>query len=215
MPTPTISRIYEIYGIAHRCIQKYMMVCRYADKEDLKHYLSKNFATLNWKPRLKILRSTISDLISIHNKRYIHRDIHSGNTLLFSNDVIRGGETHICDLGWSKKTDRSIVCGERYGVLPYIAPGVLLNKRYKKNQKYTVWVQKFAPETPDCYIQLSNRCTNANPTKRPTADKLNEFLVSDRIIPTLSQYHINATYKVGLLKQKSIDPTDLRDLCGS
>ncbi|RIB19226.1 kinase-like domain-containing protein [Gigaspora rosea] len=245
----------EIYGITCRNIHtnKYMMVGRYADKGNLRHYLSNNFATLSWKPKLEILRSIILDLISIHNEGYIHRNLHSGNILLFSNDVTRGIEAHI-DLGSSKKTDRSTICVEIYGVLPYIAPEVLLNKRCKKESDiYSLGVimseistgrlplddeshdgelmlkiinglrPKFASGTPDCYIQLSNRCMNADPTKRPTIDEIykdidtwcselflgkkdleirNEFLAADKIVPTLSftsQRHPNAIYTSRLI----------------
>ncbi|RIB21136.1 kinase-like domain-containing protein [Gigaspora rosea] len=236
----------EIYGITcNMHTNEYMMVCRYADKGDLKHYLNKNFVALRWKPKLKILLSIISDLINIHTKGYIHRDLHSGNVLLFSDDVTGGIEARICDLGCSKKIDRSTICGEIFGVLPYIAPEVLLNKRYKKESDiYSLGVimtemstgrlpfddephdgelmlkiinglrPKFAPGTPDCYIQLSNRCMYADPTKRPTIDEIykdidtwswlsnfdkeliflgkkdlevrNKFLAADKIIPTLS-----------------------------
>ncbi|CAG8832995.1 12582_t:CDS:2, partial [Gigaspora margarita] len=104
----------EIYGITYSMhTKKYMMVGRYADKGDLRHYLSKNFAALNWKQKLKILHFIISDLASIHKKEYIHKDLHSGNILLFS-DSAGDVETHIYDFGLSEKADCSTICGEIY-----------------------------------------------------------------------------------------------------
>ncbi|CAG8728047.1 2331_t:CDS:1, partial [Racocetra fulgida] len=175
-------------------------------------------------------------------------------------------ESHICDLGLSKITDRSTIHGEIYGVMPYIAPETLSSGQYKKesdiysfgaimsemstgrppfdDESHDIELlskiinglrPRFAPGTPDCYIQLSNRCMDADPTKRPSVNEIydkisswwtnlikeprilnkeleirNEFLAADKIIPTLkftSRSHPNAVYTSRSINIRNITNT--------
>src|ERR1051325_5886535 len=107
-----------------------MMVLEYAENGNLREYLKKNFLKLKWEDKLEILRSIIDNLEFIHNRNYIHKDLHSGNILQFH--YYEWCDTKITDLGLaqsinnSKSTNTSSVCG----VLPYIAPEVLDGKPY-------------------------------------------------------------------------------------
>src|ERR1044072_2006444 len=109
------------------------MVYQYTDKGDRRQYLSKNFPTLVWEQKISILISIALDLLTIHHEGYLHKDLHSGNILLFSNTDQPGIKSCISDLGLSRKMDDTNaneqgVCG----VLPYLAPEVLLHQPYTK-----------------------------------------------------------------------------------
>src|SRR5688572_17808655 len=114
--------------------KEYMMVYQYADEGDLRQYLSKNFPTLIWKQKLDILISITTDLLTIHHKGYLHRDLHSGNILLFSNTYQPGLKSCISDLGLSRKMNDTNANEHKgvYGILPYVAPEVLLHNPYTK-----------------------------------------------------------------------------------
>ncbi|RIB14894.1 kinase-like domain-containing protein [Gigaspora rosea] len=69
------------------------------------------------------------DLIQIHEAGYIHCDFHSGNILqhkeeLWLEKIIK---SYIADLGLSQNNKESTL---KKGVLPYIAPEILLGRKY-------------------------------------------------------------------------------------
>ncbi|RIB14466.1 kinase-like domain-containing protein [Gigaspora rosea] len=79
---------------------------------------------MEWKDKLTILLHIIFDLQTIHSQNFIHRDLHSGNILQNSQT-----DANIADLGLLKSVDTPEYNGV-YGVLPYIAPEVLIGKPY-------------------------------------------------------------------------------------
>ena len=58
-----------------------MMVLEYASDGNLREYLKTHFSELKWREKLEILRNIIDNLEFIHNRNYIHKDLHSGNIL--------------------------------------------------------------------------------------------------------------------------------------
>ena len=99
------------------------MVLEYAENGNLRKYLENNF-NLTWNEKLQFLNNIAWNLHIIHSKKYVHKDLHSGNILQF--DKIN---TKITDLGFAqliKNSKSSNVCG----VLPYIAPEVLVGRPY-------------------------------------------------------------------------------------
>ena len=66
-------------------------------------------------------------LSALHKCNLVHGDLHSGNLLLYGQEYMR-----ISDLGLSKPVDKSNKSNEIYGVLPYVAPEVLLGNSYTK-----------------------------------------------------------------------------------
>ncbi|RIB10275.1 kinase-like domain-containing protein [Gigaspora rosea] len=76
-----------------------------------------------------ILQFDISeDLREIHYAGYIHSDFHSGNVLQ-DQRISEIMQSYIADLGLSKKTDENSSDGI-YGVIPYVAPEVLLGEKF-------------------------------------------------------------------------------------
>src|SRR5688500_2358391 len=81
--------------------------------------------------KLNLVRKICRGLESIHKKELVHRDFHPGNILL--NNLFFGllndYYCYITDLGLCRSAnekDNDMV----YGVLPYVAPEVLLGKPY-------------------------------------------------------------------------------------
>ncbi|RIB23953.1 kinase-like domain-containing protein [Gigaspora rosea] len=229
----------EVYGITQNTTNnKYLMVFQYANKGSLHEFLLSNIRQLNWKSKLKQLVDISENLMNLHKAEYIHGDFHSGNIL--QNQFINGDLiSYIADLGLSRKKDESDLYDSIYGVLPYVAPEVLIERSYTqasdiysfgiimteistgKPPHYKVEYDEilaikicnglrpeFTKGTPVCYIQLANKCMDANPSNRPNASEihknlldwykivdakgknrltiLNAFISADEIIPTLS-----------------------------
>ncbi|GBB99980.1 hypothetical protein RclHR1_00370021 [Rhizophagus clarus] len=193
------SYITQFYGITKDPeTGEFLMVLEYATDGNLREYLEINFPTLKWYKRLEILHNIIDNLECIHSKKYVHKDLHSGNILHFDYYA------KITDLGLaqsSKHDSNSNVSG----VLPYIAPEVLDGKPYTfasdiysfgiimveistgkspygsvpHDEKLALAIcnglrPRVAIGTPKCYIDLVNRCLDANPEKRPLSKDILE-----------------------------------------
>ena len=208
--------------------EELMMVLEYAENDNLRKYLKKNCTNLKWEEKLFSLYIISYNLKIIHDQKYIHKDLHSGNILQFNTDNVV--LTKITDLGLaqlintSTSSNSSSVCG----VLPYIAPEVLDGKQYTfASDVYSFGIimvevltgkppyesvphderlalaicnglrPRVAKGTPQCYIDLANKCLDANPEKRPSAGVLwgiiatwpsdkkykdEEFIDADKII---------------------------------
>ncbi|RIB12624.1 kinase-like domain-containing protein [Gigaspora rosea] len=117
-----------IYGITQNIETKeYLMVFQYANHGSLHKYLRNYFCTLIWKAKLEILKNISEELEHIHSYAgYIHADFHSGNILQDQQDEIA---LYVADLGLSRKTNEKVLEGEIYGVMPYVAPEVLLDEQ--------------------------------------------------------------------------------------
>ena len=128
------STIVQCYGITKDPkTNNFMMVMEYAQYGSLRQHLNKNFNLLNWNEKLYNLYFIANGLMTIHKKGLIHHDFHSGNIL--SNEFGYGNHLYalITDLGFCKPANVKHSQGEDkkiYGVLPYVAPKVLLGKEY-------------------------------------------------------------------------------------
>ncbi|RIB03350.1 kinase-like domain-containing protein, partial [Gigaspora rosea] len=113
-----------IYGVTQNTETKeYLMVFQYANDGSLYKYLRKNFCDLIWQAKLEILKNISEELYYIHfYAGYIHADFHSGN-------ILQDQRSYITDLGLSRKTDEKVLEGDIYGVMPYVAPEVLLGEQ--------------------------------------------------------------------------------------
>src|SRR3954452_10583728 len=101
------------------------MVMKYMPEGNLRHYLSNKNKELTLEDKLSQLLHIARGLKDIHAKKLVHRDFHSGN-------ILKGIEKTSClitDLGLCKPVntrDKEDI----YGVMPYIAPEILLQKSY-------------------------------------------------------------------------------------
>ncbi|RIB18023.1 kinase-like domain-containing protein [Gigaspora rosea] len=103
--------------------KEYLMVFQYANDESLYKYLRKNFCDLTWQVKLEMLKNISDKLDNIHEyAEYIYTDFHSDN-------ILQDQQSYIADLGLSRKTNKKVLKGDIYGVMPYVAPEVLLGKQ--------------------------------------------------------------------------------------
>ncbi|RIB08110.1 kinase-like domain-containing protein, partial [Gigaspora rosea] len=124
--TLNYDNMLAIYGITQNTqTNEYLIVFQYANDGSLYKYLRKNFSTLTWETKLQILKDISVKLYSIHKCAYIHADFHSGN-------VLQDQQSYIADLGLSKKNDENDTEDNIYGVMPYVAPEVLLGQKFTK-----------------------------------------------------------------------------------
>ncbi|RGB43077.1 kinase-like domain-containing protein, partial [Rhizophagus diaphanus] len=127
--TVNTSSVINIYGISQNPNTKeYIMVLDYAEGGNFYNYLNKNWENFDWFNGLKILTNIIDGLDKIHQKQMIHRDFHTGNILL-STDNVHDFNVYISDMGLCKKID-DINETNIYGVMPYVAPEVLRGNPY-------------------------------------------------------------------------------------
>ncbi|RIB21778.1 kinase-like domain-containing protein [Gigaspora rosea] len=122
----------EVYGLTQNTETKeYMMIFQYANKGDLHNYLTLNFEELTWEDKLSLLIDISKDLFKIHKAGYIHCDIHCGNILQHEEESWLGSlKSYIADLGLSRKNEEHMLKVGIYGVMPYIAPEILLGRKY-------------------------------------------------------------------------------------
>ncbi|CAI2177063.1 8565_t:CDS:2 [Funneliformis geosporum] len=67
----------------------------------------------------------------IHNKKFIHRDLHSGNILFVKSNASKY-QWQIGDLGLSQPANNTPLNNEIYGVIPYIAPEIFNGVAFSK-----------------------------------------------------------------------------------
>src|SRR5256885_3761733 len=103
------------------------MVLNYKLEGNLRDYLQKNHSKLTLKDRIMILRGLCQSLYYIHEKNIIHCDLHSGNMLM------EGSTCYITDLGMCGPVDVES-SNKIYGIVSYIAPEVLLQKKQKTKE---------------------------------------------------------------------------------
>src|SRR5438128_3409753 len=141
-------------------------------------------------------------LMEIHEKNYIHHDLHSGN--IFSHDFNQStiGDLGLCQQALNKKNEPNKV----FGVIPYLAPEVLSKKPYtEKSDIYSfgmiMWEHttgkkpfhdrphnhilildilkgerpQITDDTPEFYARLMKKCWDSNPENRPTAREIHEY----------------------------------------
>jgi serine/threonine protein kinase len=104
--------------------EEFMMVLQFADKENLRSFLSHNFNSILWKEKIMYLENLTFSLKNLHKLGYCHKDLHSGNVL--QND----SNSRITDFGLSGPSNKQKTDDKLCGVLPYIAPEVLNGEPY-------------------------------------------------------------------------------------
>jgi len=116
----------------------YAMVLSYVEEGNLRNYLQKNHSKLTLNDRIMIFRGLCQSLYFIHEKDFVHCDLHSGNIL------ISGGACFITDLGLCGPVDEKS-SDKTYGIISYVAPEILwetndVMKRTLNNQMFIVLV---------------------------------------------------------------------------
>jgi serine/threonine protein kinase len=94
---------------------------------------------INYILKFRLLIFYIFRLETIHNKKFMHRDFHSGNMLLCDSSnryknkkKYEHDELQIGDLGLSQAVNNKSKNNEIYGVIPYIAPEIFKGSEFSK-----------------------------------------------------------------------------------
>ncbi|CAB4410351.1 unnamed protein product [Rhizophagus irregularis] len=186
------SNIIKKYRISQNPDTKdYIMVLQYASGGNVNNYMIKNREFFNWK---NIVRTSIDindALKEIHEKRLVHRDLHTGNIL---NNYIT---SHISDMGLcgeANNTDQTKVLeGKPYtkaadiysfGMIMYFLATrrqPFGNCAYDRDLALSIMCCGKSPEideleAPKCYIDLMKKCWDADPINRPNPIEISELL---------------------------------------
>ncbi|POG60391.1 kinase-like domain-containing protein [Rhizophagus irregularis DAOM 181602=DAOM 197198] len=144
----------------------------------------------------------IETLKTIHDKKFIHRDFHSGNILCDRWNMYRH-KWKIGDLGLSQAVNNRLSNNEIYGVIPYIAPEIFKGSEFSQKSdiygfgmimwELTTGCKPFADvehdhtliykildgerpkitdDTPKCYTNLMKSCWDPDPKKRPSIKEI-------------------------------------------
>ncbi|POG59097.1 kinase-like domain-containing protein [Rhizophagus irregularis DAOM 181602=DAOM 197198] len=126
----------KFYGMTKDpATKEFMMILQFAEKGNLKCFLSSNFSNFLWKDKIVYLCGLADDLNSLHKLGFFYRDLHSGNIL----QNISGG-AFVSDFGLSGSPNEQKSCNKIRGVLPYIAPEVLNEEPYTLSSDiYSFW----------------------------------------------------------------------------
>ena len=141
--------------------------------------------------------------MDIHERNYIHHDLHSGN--IFSYDIWSSyiGDLGLCQQVVDKKDNQNKI----FGVIPYLAPEVLSKKPYTKESdvysfgmimwEFTTGKKPFhnrphnsslisdilngirpqvTDDTPEFCAELMKKCWDHSPENRPTAREIEDCL---------------------------------------
>src|SRR5437763_2857498 len=189
------------------------MVLNYVREGNLINYIQKNHSKLTLNDRITIFRDLCVSFYFVHEKDFVHCDLHSGNIL------ISGGASFITDLGLCGPVDEKS-SSKIYGIVSYIAPELLRGTNNAKNTKesdvYSVGMlmwEIFAghppfddrahnhcliceicekglrppilPEMPEDYAQMMQKCWDMDPSKRPTMKELWDF-AEDKLKETIN-----------------------------
>jgi serine/threonine protein kinase len=134
------ARVVRCFGISQDPkTGRYTMTMAYVEGGDLRKYLKDNYRKLNFESKLKLLEDILFGLKEIHDRKLIHRDLHSANVLIryhSDNEKHDKGnlsgsyfQCYLTDLGLTQPIDE-IKEGKAYGSMPYIAPEVFEKKPY-------------------------------------------------------------------------------------
>ncbi|RIB11743.1 kinase-like domain-containing protein [Gigaspora rosea] len=130
------------HGVSRNNDGDYIIVMMIAQKGSLRQNLV-DVSQLEWRDKLNILNGIAFDLESIHSQELVHRDLHSGNIL--QSDELQ--QVYITDLGLSKNEKEGKICG----ILPYIAPEILVGQPYTKaSDIYSLGVIYLSIDNPLC-----------------------------------------------------------------
>jgi len=106
-----------------------MLVMKFANKGNLRNILSNNFNNILWYEKIIMLTYLSLELRRLHMLGYLHKDFHSGNILQIDNHNCFN-TFYISDFGLSGPAIEQKSDDKVYGVLPYIAPEVLIGKAH-------------------------------------------------------------------------------------
>ncbi|PKY54725.1 kinase-like protein [Rhizophagus irregularis] len=175
----------DCFGITKDPTSCYMLVMRYYKNGSLYSYLKDTMGILCWRDIVDMLWSISAGLNYIHEHGLVHGHLHGGNILVESD--VNLIETMITDTGLHGPVDKRLSPEQIYGVIPFVAPEIFNgNTPTKESDIYSfgmvMWMLSaglrpgVVSDTPPVFSSLMLQCLDANPSNRPTASQLDEYL---------------------------------------
>ncbi|GBC08563.1 hypothetical protein RclHR1_08220001 [Rhizophagus clarus] len=183
-----------------------MVVMDYANMGNLRGNLTKIIEN-KWNQRLFMLYNIISGLKKIHEQNLIHRDLHDGN-ILNHKDLGDKNKVFISDLGLCKAADflkeyeiygvipfiaPEVMRGKPYTsasdiysfsmIMWEFTSGVPPFNNRAHDFQLSISICKgerpgIIESTPQCYVDLMNKCWNEDPLERPSAEKVSDIIAN-------------------------------------
>ncbi|RGB41716.1 kinase-like domain-containing protein [Rhizophagus diaphanus] len=144
-----MQQLLKFYGISlDPSTGEYILVTEYAEHGSLHLLLHRHFSSFRWTEKIWWLCDIISNLLTLHKAGIVHGNIHSGNVLQIG-DLARETTSALSDTGLNYPASSSFHDAENfitnvYGVLPYLAPEVILGKGVsKRSDIYSIGILMF------------------------------------------------------------------------
>ncbi|RIB21099.1 kinase-like domain-containing protein [Gigaspora rosea] len=133
---------------------------------------TKNLNDDNYMIVMEFANQGTDGLNTIHEANLMHKDLHSGNMVdqtLYS--------SYITDFGLCKPVSQDSSTEGIFGVIPYITPEVLYTGGKEYTQKSDIYsfgiiMPEIKCEVLQLLSDLMNKCLDAKPQNRPTANEL-------------------------------------------
>lgn len=192
-----------------------MIVVKFMRGGNLRDYLKMNNSQIDFgrnspridlKEKINLISQISHTLVLIHKNNLIHRNLHSGNILIFYS-----GDAYI---GLNGSTEDKLSRKDYYEIMPYVAPEVLAGGDHtEKSDVYSLGMlmwEIFAGYSPfhdiphNIYLlfgicagerppilsgiplffkTLIKCCWHANPIMRLTAEEVNDLIYNEYVIP--------------------------------
>ncbi|CAG8531631.1 10069_t:CDS:2 [Acaulospora morrowiae] len=200
-------------GNWYREIYKAGIICFVLDAYncDLRRYLAENHLSMTWIQKCRISRNIADSLRKIHEKKFIHRDLHSGNILYKA----RADNWFISDMGFCGPLDKPL------GILMWeIATGEIPFVNTEHNYELALAIingmrPKIHENIPAEYVRLMRRCWDPNQDNRPNAiiiclelDEMFKKLHKSNLI----EHKCLKTGIVNLFRNKAMNEKDKHDI---
>lgn len=238
--TSSLSPVIRIYGLTKDGNNDYMIITENI-LYNLKYHLKEHISTLSWVHKYRILQNILESLGSIHSKKLIHGDLHSGIVRFsISREIWLIGDLRFC-----RPIDNPPE--ESFGTMSYVAPEMLKKEKAEKmttssdiysfamimwevstgRQPFDDRPTKFLSEeivnglrpeimerTPKHYSDLMEKCWNSDPSKRPSLTEIqNEInkVLDDYFKENMSPQERNEMKEMYYLKQEFVATSRSRD----
>ncbi|CAG8687355.1 220_t:CDS:2, partial [Funneliformis caledonium] len=133
----------KFYGISQDpTTGEYVIITQYSEHGSLRTLLHSHFSSFRWTDKSWWLCDIASNLLTLHKEGIVHGNIHSGNILQIG-ELTRETTSALADTGLNFPASDLNYNFERdvYGVLPYLAPEVILgNAPSKESDVYSIGI---------------------------------------------------------------------------
>ncbi|KAF0506307.1 kinase-like domain-containing protein [Gigaspora margarita] len=124
------KHVIEFCGISSRASkdlqEEFFLILEYADKGDLQDYLIQN--CLEWEHKVIIARHITCGLRFLHKNKILHRDLHTGNVVIKSDNCKFGFRAIITDFGLSRVVSRHSISNQHVKGRTKFTDPIILNR---------------------------------------------------------------------------------------